>query len=98
MITDTDTKKLLKAFKEVFSTKEDLKDLRSQMSDDIDGKLKIQKREILAEMYTKFAKQKEEVVKGVGKYVADIIVPMFDERDKHIARIQKKLNLPPLAD
>lgn len=42
--------------------------------------------------------QKEEIVEAVGEYIADTIVPMFDQRDKKISRIEKKLNLPPLAD
>ena len=42
--------------------------------------------------------QKEEIVDAVGEYIADTIVPMFDQRDKKIARIEKKFNLPPLVD
>lgn len=74
-----------------YSTKDDLKDLRSQITDDIDGKLKIQKREILEEvdvkLDTKLAKQKDEIVKEVGGYVAEIIVPMFDTRDRQVAGV-----------
>jgi hypothetical protein len=72
MITDTDTKKLVTAFKKVFPTKNDLK---RELKD-----------------------QKEEIVNSVGEYIADTIVPMFDQRDKKIARVEKKLNLPPLVD
>lgn len=81
-----------------YSTKDDLKDLRSQLNDDIDGKLKIQKREILTEMDSKFSKQKEAIVKDVGDYIADIIVPMFEKKDEQVARIEKKIGLSPLAD
>jgi len=87
MITDTDTKKLITAFKKVFTTKDDLKE-----------QLRDQKEQILDAVDGKLANQKEEVIKGVGEYVADIIVPMFDERDKKISRIEKKLNLPALVD
>ena len=69
--------------KENFATKDDLKDLREQINEDIDGKL---------------ANQKEEIVKEVGEYIADTIVPMFEERDNRLTRIEKKLNLPPLAN
>ena len=72
MITDDDTKKLLKAFKKVFPTKDDLK---KALKD-----------------------QKEEVVASVGEYIADTIVPMFDQRDKRISRLEKQFHLPPLAD
>lgn len=92
------TKSDKKFLKETFVIKDDLKDMRSQISDDIDGKLKIHKREIIEAIDTKLANQKEEIIKGVGEYVADIIVPMFDERDNKIARIEKKLNLPPLVN
>src|SRR3989344_2606007 len=76
-----------------YATKDDLKDLRGQITDDIDGKLKVQKREILDEMDTKLTKQKEEIVKDVGEYIVDTIVPMFDKRDKQVARIEKKVGL-----
>lgn len=78
MITDADIKKM----KQVFVTKDDLKDLREQLNEDIDGKL---------------AKQKEDVVKDVGEYITDTIVPMFEERDEQLARLNKKVNLSPLA-
>lgn len=94
MITDVDVRKLKLAFKDTFTTKEDLKrlstetkeslkDLREQINDDMDGKLKL---------------QKEATVKEVGEYIVDTLVPMFDQRDKKITRIEKKLNLPPLVD
>ena len=48
MITDADTNKLLTAFKKVFPTKEslkdDLNDMRSQILDSVDGKLKAQEK------------------------------------------------------
>lgn len=46
MLTKADKKFL----KETFSTKEDLRDLRSQLNDDIDGKLLHQKVEIVKEV------------------------------------------------
>ncbi len=64
------------------ATKEDLKDLREQIKDDIDGKL---------------LHQKEAIVKEVGEYISDTIVPMFDERDKKIARLEKHTGLSPLS-
>ncbi|MCX6791990.1 MAG: hypothetical protein NT149_03050 [Candidatus Gottesmanbacteria bacterium] len=79
MISDADIKKM----KKVFTTKDDLKDLRGQLNDDIDGKL---------------VHQKKEIVKEVGEYIADTIVPMFDKRDKQIARIEKKVGLPLIVD
>ena len=95
MITDADVKKLKTAFKDAFATKEDLtameqrmdkknatkedlKDLRSQINDDIDGKLK---------------NHEEKIIKGVGEYVTDIIVPMFEERDEKIERLEKKVGI-----
>ena len=62
MITDADTNKLLTAFKKVFPTKEslkeDLNDMRSQILDSVDGKLKAQEHNILTSMDSKLAKQK----------------------------------------
>lgn len=88
MITDADIKKMKKVFATKddlnrFATKDDLKDLRHQINDDIQGKL---------------TKQKDEIVKDVGDYIADTIVPMFEERDKRFIRIERKLNLSPLVD
>lgn len=82
--------------KENFASKDDLKDLRSQITDDIDGKLKIKKREILSEMDKKLAKQKDEIVNSVAKDIVETIVPLIDEQDKKIAGIQKKIGLSPL--
>ena len=96
MITDVDIKKMKKVFvtkddlvsmekrqDRKYATKDDLKDLREELNDDIDGKL---------------VHQKKEIVKEVGEYIADTIVPMFDKRDKQIVRIEKKIGLPPLVD
>ena len=66
-----------------YARKSDLEDLRSQLNDDIDGKL---------------THQKDEIVKDVGAYIADTIVPMFDMRYNQISRLEKKVGLPPLAD
>jgi molecular chaperone GrpE (heat shock protein) len=93
MITDADIKKLSK----VFATKDDLKDQKEQILDAVDGKLAIQKQEILEEMDTKLAKQKEEIIESVSEYIADAIVPVLDGHDKRISRVEKKLNLPPIA-
>jgi hypothetical protein len=96
MITDAEIKKMKKVFAtkddlvamekrqdKKYASKDDLKDLREQLNDDVDGKL---------------VRQKEQIVKEVGEYIADTIVPMFDKRDTKIARVEKKLNLPPLVD
>lgn len=95
MITDADIKKMKKVFTtkddlvamekrqdKKYTTKDYLKDLRGQLNDDIDGKL---------------VHQKQEIVKEVGEYIVDAIVPMFDTRDKQIARIEKKIGLPPVV-
>jgi hypothetical protein len=66
-----------------YATKDDLKDLRGQLNDDIDGKLVL---------------QKENIIKEVGGYIADTIVSMFEKRDKQVARIEKKIGLRPFVD
>lgn len=63
--------------------KDQIKDLREQISDDMDGKLKL---------------QKEATVTEVGEYIVDTLVPMFDERDRKIARLEMNAGLAPLAD
>lgn len=75
MITDNDVKKLANVFAtkndlvamearqdKKCATKDDLKDMKDMLLDDIDGKLK---------------KQKEEIVEAVGEYITDTVVPMF---------------------
>lgn len=98
MFTPADKKFL----KENFATKDDLKvalkDQKEQILDAVDGKLMKQKKEILSEVDGKFVKQTETIVNAVGEYIADTIVPLFDRHEKHIARIDKKLGLPLLAD
>ena len=42
--------------------------------------------------------QTETIVSDVGEYIADTIAPMFNERDRKIARLEKNAGLPPLAD
>lgn len=79
MITDADIKKM----KQVFATKDDLKDMKDQILDGVDGKL---------------AKQKEEIIESVGDYITDTIVPILDKHDKRLTRVERKLNLPPLAN
>lgn len=81
--------------KENFTTKDDLKDLRSQITDDIDGKLKIQKREILSEMDKKLAKQKDDIVSSVNKDIVDTIMPLIDEQDTKIVKIERKIGIFP---
>ncbi len=68
MITDADIKKM----KRVFATKDDLKDLKEDILDGVDGKL---------------AKQKEEIVESVAEYIADTIVPVFDKHDKRLTHL-----------
>ncbi|OGG27562.1 hypothetical protein A3A64_02920 [Candidatus Gottesmanbacteria bacterium RIFCSPLOWO2_01_FULL_48_11] len=81
--TKNDLKAMEKRQNNRFITKNDLKDFRQQINDDIDGKL---------------AKQKEDIVKDVGEYIADTVVPMFEERDEQLARLNKKVGLPSLVD
>ncbi|MEK7592986.1 MAG: hypothetical protein AAB508_06430 [Patescibacteria group bacterium] len=66
-----------------FATKDDLKDQRDQILDAVDGKL---------------VKLKDGIVKDVGEYIADTIVPLFDKHEKRITRVEKKLGLPLFAD
>ena len=92
MITDADTNKLLTAFKKVFPTKEslkeDLNDMRSQILDSVDGKLKAQEKNILEavdkKLDVKLADQKDAIVKDVADYIADSIVPLIDKQDLRI--------------
>lgn len=96
MITDADIKKLKNSFKDTFTTKDDLIDLRSQISDQIDGKLAASNRNLLDEMDKKLAKQKEDIVVSVNKDIVETIMPLIDEQDAKIAVIQKKVGLSSL--
>ncbi len=94
MITDADTNKLLTAFKKVFPTKEslkdDLNDMRSQILDSVDGKLKAQEKNILEAMDKKLVVQKDAIVKDVADYIADSIVPLIDKQDFRIDAHSRK--------
>lgn len=110
MITDDDVLKLLNAFKSVFTTKSDLKamedrqDKKYASKGNLKSELKAMEDRLDQKFVTKddlkksLKDQTEDIVTAVGTYVADTIVPMFESRDKKIDRIEKKLNLPPLAD
>ena len=91
MITDADIKKLKAAFltkddAKAFVTKDDLKDslndMRRQIVDSFDGKLKAQEKNILDAMDTKFAAQTDDIVKDV----AFVIAPLFDQQDEKIIK------------
>jgi hypothetical protein len=92
MLTKAD-KKFLKAN---FATKGDLKSFATK--DDLKEQLRDQKEQILDAVDGKLVHQKEAIVKEVGEYIADTIVPMFEKRDTQVARIEKKIDLPPFAD
>lgn len=111
MITDADVKKL----KAVFATKDDLKnlvtkdglkedlnDMRSQIMDAMDGKLKATERNILDAVDEKFkaqdrrfdaklTAQTDDIVKDVAK----TIMPLYDEHDVRIAALEKQRPLIP---
>ncbi|MBI5614228.1 hypothetical protein HY947_04855 [Candidatus Gottesmanbacteria bacterium] len=107
------TKADKKFLKTNFVTKDDLKVQKTEILDAVDDKLLNQKVEILDAVDNRLIKQKEQIleavdgklvklkegiVKDVGEYIADSIVPMFDKQDKRISRIEKKFDLPLLAD
>ena len=94
MITDADIKKM----KKVFVTKDDLKLMEDRQDKKFATKDDLKKLPTKVDLQKALNNQKEEIVDAVGEYVADTIVPMFDQRDKKISRIEKKLDLPPLAD
>jgi hypothetical protein len=97
VFSQTDIDILVDSMKKVFPTKDDLKDMRSQITDDIDGKLKIQKRDLLDEIDIKLKKQKDDIVKDVADLTADTLIPMFDEHDTQIARLEKHVGLSQLT-
>lgn len=81
------------------ATKDDLTDMRDQILDAMSGKFIATEKNILdsvdqkftnfgKEMDKKLADQKEAIVKDVGDYVADIIVPLLDEHDNRITALE----------
>ncbi|OGG24633.1 hypothetical protein A3A79_05650 [Candidatus Gottesmanbacteria bacterium RIFCSPLOWO2_01_FULL_43_11b] len=85
MITDNDVKKL----KKVFVTKQELKD-----------ELRYQKEEIIAKMDGRFAKlgkaieekiekMKDDIIKQVGKFIAQAVLPITDDHETRIKKIEK---------
>lgn len=81
------------------ATKDDLNDMRDQILDAMSGKFIATERNILdsvdqkftefgTKMDKKLADQKEAIVKDVGDYVADTLVPLFDKHDKRITALE----------
>ncbi|MEK7593071.1 MAG: hypothetical protein AAB508_06875 [Patescibacteria group bacterium] len=87
-----------------FATKDDLTSMEKRMDkkfaskDDLIIALKDQKEQILDAVDGKLAKQKEEIVREVGEFIADTVVPIFDKHDRRLTRVEKKLDLPFFAD
>ena len=88
--------------KENYSTKDDLKDLRRDVLEEVDSKLKAQSRNILDEVNNslkqQLKKQKDEIVKEIGDFIEDSLLPLFDNHEKRISRAEEKLNLPPMPN
>lgn len=74
MITDDDVKKL----KKTFATKDEIADLREQICDDIDGKLK---------------KQKVEIVADISDFIADNLLPIIDNHGKRITKLEHTVGI-----
>ena len=94
MITDADIKKMRK----VFVTKDDLIAMERRQDRKYATKDDLKNLPSKKDLHVALKDQKEEIVDAVSEYIADTIAPMFDQRDKKIARIEKKFNLPPLVD
>lgn len=94
MITDADVKKL----KAVFATKDDLVSMEKRQNARFTTKDDLNRFPTKLDLEKALKDQTEVIVDGVSEYIADTIAPMFDGRDRKITRIEKKLNLPPLAD
>ncbi len=111
MITDDDIKKLSKVFAtkddlksmearqdNKYATKDDLKQFKEDILESVDGKLAATERNLVEQMDNKLAAQKKDIVREVSGFIADTLVPMFEERDARLRRVEKKLNLPVFVD
>ena len=108
MITDEDVGKLQKVFTtkgdlvamearqdKKYASKADLEQFKEDILESVDGKLAAQKGGIMTEFDAKLAVQKDEIVTEVGEYIADTIVPVIEQRDIRLDRLEKALNLAP---
>lgn len=111
MITDDDVKKLSKVFitkndltsmearqDKKYATKDDLKQFKEDILESVDGKLVATERNLIDQIDKKLAAQKKDIVQEVSGYIADTLVPMFEERDTRLKRVEKKVNLPAFVD
>lgn len=82
----------IKALKEVFATKEDLKVLKQEVLQDVDKKLEAQTK-ILDQ---KLEQQTKDILAGVGDYIHDSLLSLLDNHDERIERLEKNSGLTPL--